>query len=161
MDKEKGTGVFLLLKTLFLSKNKKLDDEVAMLWTQELLSYDLDKIEFAIRKEIRSTNQFPILGNLIQDIDPQETPETIAENQWNIVLQYIRGDIKKDELGKDLFNFTYDLFGGFSDLKKSPKQYILDQYKKQFIRKMTHELKEAQRTESLQIINKEQNIAIK
>ena len=147
----KAQGILTLLEELFISKGRKLSDEMAKVWTKYLAEYDSDKIIYSIKREIMSSNQFPTLGALIESIDPKESFESDAEQSWSKLMKAMR-DNTIAELPDGAKMVVNENFGGFYDIKNA-NDFQLTKMKKSYVKKVSQLLEENQKEESLKLIN--------
>lgn len=147
MNKEIKILITLKLHELFLAKGKNpASDEIVILWIRYLESYPPEKLVEAFEKEIRSNNDFPTLGKILNHVDPLPNAEDLSNEAWNNLMRVIN---KGFDYTTEQIDICREIAGSISVIGQA-NEFQLSGYKKDFIRVYSKKVKK-QIDEKIQI----------
>lgn len=127
------------LHELFLAKGKNpASDEIVILWIKYLESYPPEKLIEAFETEIRSNNDFPTLGRILNYIDPLPNPENESNEAWNKLLSDISSG--RETYSKEQMDICRQIAGSITAIRQA-NEFGLSTMKKNFIRVYSKKVK--------------------
>ena len=137
MNEETKILINSKMHQLFMAKGKREPEKkMAILWIKYLESYPPEKLIEAFEKEIRSNNDFPTLGKILNHVDPLPDPESESLDAWNELLISISKGI---DYTKEQFEVCCEVAGSISAVAQA-NEYQLSAIKKDFIRKYSKKI---------------------